>query len=389
MKTQNNQPIETLRLSDREKAKLLWAIDKVNQQDDKQEQRRLRVSCTNNEAVFTLKTDSSGETRFTMLARNISRWGTALVHGRYIYPASRCEVMLQTNNGQWQKIAGIVRHARHIQGTVHELGVAFDSPIDLGDFVNLSAADEARYLRELADDVTEADKTDVVVLSNRVLVVDDFASDRKLFGHWLTQAGLTVVTTSDSRSTHAQVQEQIFDLLVVDYKLDTGSGMDLIRELRKNQFTAPIIAISSDDSETLEAQMLDAGADAFLRKPFTQERLMDTAYELIGVNALADLTPIHSSLKDDADMRPLLTEFTRSLSAYIEELRDANAQNDFDTIEHLSHRLKGAGSGYGFPAISEQAGILLQSLNDELAEIDTIKQATSELITTLNRIKLS
>lgn len=389
MKTRDNQPIQTLHLSDRDKAKLLWAIEQANQQDDAQEQRRLRVTCTNNEAVLTLKYEDGWETQLAMLARNLSRWGAALVHGRYIHADSRCQLAIQSNNGSWQNIRGTVRHIRHIQGTIHELGIAFDEPIDLSEYVSFSAEEETQYLRELADDIPEDEGNGVVQLSNRVLVVDDYSSDRKLLSHWLTQAGLTVTTTSDARSARVQVQEQAFDLLLIDHRLGSDNGAELIRELRQKQFIVPIIAISADESDELKATMLDAGATAFMKKPLDPEKLKQTAYELIGIDKSSDTEPIFSEHKHDTEMRPLITEFARGLAGYIEELRDANAQNNYTTLEFISHQLKGAGEGYGFPAISERAGELLHSLNEDAAEIETIRQQANELISTLNRAKLS
>ena len=389
MKTRDDQPIQTLHLSDRDKAKLLWAIDQANQQDDVDNQRQLRVACTNNEAVLTLKYLDGRQTRLAMLARNFSRWGAALVHGRFIHSDSQCVLEIQSNNGTWHSIRGTVRHIRHIQGTIHELGIAFDEPIDLCEFVSFSSDEETQYLRELGDDIHEEEGSAVVQFSNRVLVVDDYSSDRKLLSHWLTQAGLTVTTTSDSRSAGVQVQEQAFDLLVIDYRLDTESGAELIRALRQGNFIAPIIGVSADESDAIKTEMLDAGASAFMKKPIDAEELRETAYELIGVDQYSDSEPIFSDLKHDTDMRPLIIEFTRGLASHIDELRDANAHNNYTTLEYISHRLKGAGDGYGFPAISERARELLESLNEDTAEIETIRQKASELISTLNRIKLS
>lgn len=389
MKTRDNQPIETLRLNDRDKAKLLWAIEQANSRDDVQEQRRLRVACTNNEAVLTLKNEAGSETQLSMLARNLSRWGAALVHGRYMHAGSRCELEIQANNGVWQKMLGTVRHIRHIQGTIHELGVAFDEPIDLSEFVSLTAEEETQYLRELADDLPEADENEAINLTNRVLVVDDFSCDRKLLSHWLNQAGLTVTTTSDIRSARVQVQEQAFDLLLIDHRLGNEFGTDLIKELRQGQFNAPIIAMSADESDEIKSDLLDAGATRFMKKPLDAEKLKQAAFELIRIDASSDMTPIFSTHKDDVEMRPLVTAFTRGLTKYVDELRDANAQNNYETIELISHHLKGAGDGYGFPAISEQAAALLQSLSNDAAEVEKIRDQASDLIAILNRVKLS
>lgn len=389
MKNQSDLPIQTLRLSDRDKAKLLDAIEQANQQDDAQSRRRLRVNCTNNEAVLTLKHEVGTETQLSMLARNLSRWGAALVHGRYIHPNSRCELMIQSSSGKWHRMLGTVRHIRHIHGTIHELGVAFEEPIDLNNFVSLSPSDETRYLQELADDLPEADESEVVELASRVLIVDDFASDRKLLGHWLSQAGLSVTTASDAHEALRLVKDQVFDLLVLDDKVGQTHGKDLIQALRQIHFTGPIIAKSTDDSEDMELFLMQAGADRFMKKPFTAEKLAEVAFELIGIGSPGDTEPIFSTHKDDAEMRPLLTEFTRGLTATIEELRNANAQSDHETLRLISHQLKGVGNGYGFPTISEKAVDLLGSLNEDTAAIEEIRKATSELIAILNRVKPS
>ena len=197
------------------------------------------------------------------------------------------------------------------------------------------------------------------------------------------------MSASDARSAMVQVQEQVFDMLLVDYRLGASNGVELIRELRQNQFTAPIIAMSSDESAEHEQGMLAVGADLFMNKPFTAKQLTDATYELIGIDASADTSPIFSRHKGDSEMRPLLTEFTRGLASYIDELRDANAQGNYDSLESISRRLKGAGQGYGFPVISEQAAELLGSINGDTVEIDVIRIAANELIAILNRVKLS
>lgn len=387
MKNQSDLPIQTLRLSDRDKTKLLWAIEHANQQDDAQSQRRLRVNCKNNDAILTLKQEGGAETKLSMLARNLSRWGAALVHGRYIHPDARCELNIQNSSGQWCRMLGRVRHIRHIQGTIHELGVAFEEPIDLNEFVSLTPSEETRYLRELADDLPETDEAEVVKLAKRVLVVDDFGSDRKLLGHWLTQAGLTVTTASDAREALQLVKEEVFDLLVLDDQIGATHSKDLIQALRQTHFTGPIIAKSTDESDDMESVLIQAGADRFMKKPFTAEQFAEVAFDLIGLGSPDDTEPIFSTHKDDAEMRPLLTEFTHGLSKTIDELRHANAQSDHETLRVISHQLKGVSNGYGFPTVNEKVVDLLGFLSEDTSEIESIRKTTSALIAMLNRVK--
>lgn len=388
MNSQSDQPIQTLRLSDRDKAQLLKAIGDLSMRDADPDQRRLRVASDHSEAVLCLLGAAGSVTRFSVLVRNISRWGVGLVMGRYVYPQSRCEVHLRAKNGTLLTRVGGVRYCRHIRGLVHELGVHFEQPIDLSDFSMLSPNEETRHLQELADDMPAGQAERVTELAYRVLVVDDYASDRKLFSHWLSKAGMTVSSVGDSAGAREQIDETQFDLIIVDCRLDKENGADLIRALRSARFVAPILGVSADQDEAVEASMLGAGANRYLGKPFTAEQLVDSARELMGFRSDAQNTPIFSRFNDDQEMRPLLTEFTRGLGSNMDKLREANARQDYETLEQIAHALRGAGSGYGFDTITAHAEQLLFSLNDTAADIETIKQSANELLSILNRVKL-
>lgn len=388
MTTRDQQPIQTLHLNDRDKAKLLWAIEQTSQQEASEHKRRLRIGCSNHEAVLTLKSDSGGQTQLAVLARNLSRHGIALVHGRYVHPDTRGSVAVESKNGAIHEIPCVVRHVRHVQGMVHELGVVFDEPIELSDFVSMSQAEETRYMRELADEAPDTEENDVSQLVSRVLVVDDFSCDRKLFSHWLTQSGLEVNTAVDHRSAIVQVQEQFFDLLVIDICLGEEDGIALIRELRDSQVVSPILVVSSEEAPATREEVQAAGGNEFLKKPFNQDTLVETAYRMIGVDPSNDLTPIFSEFREDSEMRPLLTEFVRKLKGYIEELREANNQTNYDSVAMLSKQLRGAGDSYGFPLISELSGLLIDTMEQDAVDAESIRQATNELIAGLNRVKL-
>lgn len=388
MNSRNDQPIETLRISDRDKAKLLWAVEESSTQTVDTSQRRLRVASNSNDAVLTIVGDSGGKTRFAVIARDLSRWGVSVLHGRYIYPGTRCEVDLRGMDNTWQTRVGEIRHIRHIQGMIHNVGIHFDEPIDLTDFATLSPEDETRHLQELADDMPADDGTVVKQMVNRVLVVDDFASDRKLFSYWLTCAGMEVSTVNDGASALDRIEEEEFDLLVIDSRLGKESGSELIQTLRRSQFVSPILSVSASEDGSMEEESLAAGANTFLRKPFTCEQLVETAFGLMGLDAGGDTEPIYSDFNDDKDMRPLLTAFTRGLSDQISQLHTANTRNDYETIEEITHTLKGAGSGYGFEVITNHSQAVLNALDDNAADMAVIRQGVNELIAILNRIKL-
>ena len=62
----------------------------------------------------------------------------------------------------------------------------------------------------------------------------------------------------------AELHEKKFDLILVDYDLDDGKGVELVREIRKTNSELPIIAVSSHEKGNNE--MINSGADAYCAK---------------------------------------------------------------------------------------------------------------------------
>ncbi|MEM9415853.1 MAG: response regulator [Planctomycetota bacterium] len=390
MKSRDHEPIETLRISDRDKQKLVDSVNETGDMSVKQCRRALRVQYTEAKAILTLHMETGGSTRLAVVPRNLSRWGMAFVHGRFIYADARCEVMLKTLAGEWETRPGVVRSCRHVSGIVHEVSVVFDSAIDLSEFCHLSPEEEMIHLQELAADLSE-DGDDIMSRNlGSVLVVDDFPTDRKLFGLWLGRAGFKTHSAPDAPKARKQVEGENYDLAVIDLRLSKENGLDLIKSLRASGFSAPIIAVSADEEAKVGDTAKEAGANAFLTKPFTVDQLLEQAQALLGIDLSNDddQQPIFSTVRDDEEMAPLLTEFVRGLSGYITKLRDANAKDDLDAVEGMTHILKGAGSGYGFDAITEQAGEVLKVVEDEARDMDKVRQQINALIRVLHRVKL-
>ena len=390
MKSRDHEPIETLRISDRDKQKLIDSVNEGAGKSINNERRALRVQYTEAKAILKLYMETGGTTRLAVVPRNLSRRGMAFVHGRFIYADSRCECMIKTLCGEWEVLPGVVRSCRHVSGIVHEVAVVFDSAIDLSIYVRLTPEEEMIHLQELAADISEEEIEGAMRSTGSVLVVDDFPTDRKLFGLWLGRAGFQAQSASDAEQARQQIEQENYDLVVIDLRLKRESGLDLIRSLRAANFSSPIIAVSAEEESKAGEAAKEAGANAYLTKPFTVDQLLEQAQTLLGIDLSNEEAqqPIFSSVKGDEEMAPLLSEFVRGLGGYIAKLRDANAKDDLDAVENMTHVLKGAGSGYGFDAITEQAGEVLKIVAEETRDMEKIKKQVSALIRVLNRVKL-
>ena len=106
----------------------------------------------------------------------------------------------------------------------------------------------------------------------QVLVVDDEEFVLESAQQTLEAAGYEVRTALDAAAALRVMEKEAIDLVITDLRMPEMSGLDLIRRLQERHPDLPIVAASGvADGRTEEA--LDAGAQTFLAKPFTAEKL--------------------------------------------------------------------------------------------------------------------
>jgi len=126
----------------------------------------------------------------------------------------------------------------------------------------------------------------------RVLVADDDPEIRMLIKTILAKGPYDVTLCNDAESALVHIQRDApFDLLISDFMLPGISGIDLITQLRGSRATASmgIIMISGHSNYAMEERARDAGADAFVSKPFTLAQLRSTVQHVLGAAGVATL----------------------------------------------------------------------------------------------------
>src|SRR5262245_35592966 len=109
-----------------------------------------------------------------------------------------------------------------------------------------------------------------------VLVVEDLPSLRESIGSDLQSEGFAVRLVSDYRSALQVLGKVIVDLVICDLTLPRESGFELIEYIRHAQALKdlPIIVMSESNSPEDMAHAEEVGANAFLKKPFSRDRLV-------------------------------------------------------------------------------------------------------------------
>ena len=107
----------------------------------------------------------------------------------------------------------------------------------------------------------------------RVLVVEDDREIRTLMQSSLTVEGFEVQTAVTLSEASALIRHALPDIVVLDLGLPDGDGLELVHDIRKHH-AIPILIVSARHQEAQKIQMLDAGADDYLVKPFNVGELL-------------------------------------------------------------------------------------------------------------------
>ena len=115
----------------------------------------------------------------------------------------------------------------------------------------------------------------------KILLIEDEPDLRKSIKQYLHQEGYVVESAADFVKASEKVSEYEYDCILVDITLPKGSGLDIIKQLKKNNSKAGIIIISAKNSSDDKIEGLDLGADDYLAKPFNLAELNSRIKALI------------------------------------------------------------------------------------------------------------
>lgn len=102
----------------------------------------------------------------------------------------------------------------------------------------------------------------------KILIVEDEQGLREVIRESLEKEKYIVETAHDYISGIEKIGTYDYDCVLIDIMLPNGSGLDLVRELKKLNKKEAVIIISAKDSVDDKVSGLDLGADDYLAKPF-------------------------------------------------------------------------------------------------------------------------
>src|ERR1700748_1182796 len=108
-----------------------------------------------------------------------------------------------------------------------------------------------------------------------IALVDDDKNILASVSMLLEQEGYHIRTFTDGAAALTALTTTPPDLAILDIKMPRMDGLELLRRLRQADAELPVIFLTSKDEEIDELMGLNAGADDYIRKPFSQRLLLE------------------------------------------------------------------------------------------------------------------
>lgn len=157
-----------------------------------------------------------------------------------------------------------------------------------------------------------------------ILIVEDEVGIVKFLQQGLQEEGYIITTASDGLMGLEYTQKTNFDLILLDWMLPKMNGLEVCKAIREKDDSTPIIFLTAKDTvqETIEG--LKAGANDYIKKPFSFEELIERI-------------KIHFRVQKEADVLTL-GSIVIDLNKHIVSVNDnviALTQREFELLTYL------------------------------------------------------
>lgn len=137
-------------------------------------------------------------------------------------------------------------------------------------------------------------------MKNKILVIDDAKTVTMFFKKLLEQNGYEVTTANDYASAINELHETTFDLIFSDIVLDTNTGIDVLREVKKLGLSSPVILITGFPGVETASDAVRLGAYDYIVKPIKKKIILH-----VTKTALQHKSEIDENLKFQSNLEAI------------------------------------------------------------------------------------
>jgi two-component system, chemotaxis family, chemotaxis protein CheY len=120
--------------------------------------------------------------------------------------------------------------------------------------------------------------------SIKVLVVDDFATMRRILKNILKQLGFKNLVEADDGTTAWDIlEDQKIDLVLADWNMPKMTGLELLKKVRasENYAKVPFLMVTAEAQKQNVIEAVQAGVSNYVVKPFTAEAISEKLEKIL------------------------------------------------------------------------------------------------------------
>lgn len=217
------------------------------------------------------------------------------------------------------------------------------------------------------------------------MLADDSEDNRYLIRSYLRRSEAEVDIAEDGETAARMFREGAYDIVLMDVEMPVMDGYQATGEIRRFEketgaSATPVLALTAHAFAEMAGRGLEAGFTALLTKPIRKVTLLEALVEhgrknaaakgagetvtlsgtrpTIGASPLVKTTSGTNLVEVEEGMEDVVPGYLEKRRAEIPVYTDALAREDFDSIKRLAHKMRGTGSGYGFPVLTELGSVL-------------------------------
>lgn len=237
-------------------------------------------------------------------------------------------------------------------------------------------------------------------ISAQVLVAEDNKINQKILKELLRKEGLTATIVANGKEALAVLNEQAFDILILDYHMPELNGLDTIKTIRSHAnkaiHTIQVILFTAEQDPKHLKDIQAYGVQYLLQKPVNQAQFSQVIRQIINSSPVhpSEMVSSMSYLQEITNgntilMIELMDIFIEEVPQALKKMKLFYKEQDFSSVQKLAHKL---GSNYkyvGAEGAEKSLKVLENILSNEsdsqaiLSALQTLEKITSQIVENL------
>ena len=242
----------------------------------------------------------------------------------------------------------------------------------------------------------------------KILVAEDIELNQQIVKHIIQSWGCDVTIATNGAQALQYISRNTYDLVLMDIQMPEMDGVQATLQIRsladKTKANIPIIAFTAHSHKEDAAKYLAAGMNDYLSKPFVEEKLYDmisryllplpgtpepmpektSSPDTSPSEKLYDLSLIEAVSGGDTDfIRKMIDLFMETVPANVRELNLFFAQENWDGVSKIAHKLKSTLDSMGIQSVKQEIRTIEQSAKNG-QNLDLVSMMMHKVTTTVD-----